>query len=71
MIYGPMNEQKETAAEHATGTQGQIDALVVRALESFDALRTACPHRDGVDCAHQEIEFDHMLCAACNCPLLV
>ena len=41
---------------------------------TFRMLISACPYRYSnidPDCHHPDIDFDSMLCAPCNCPLLL
>jgi hypothetical protein len=53
----------------------EILELYVEFVQStFRVLAKACPHRNSgwdVDCHHPDIDFDCMLCAPCNCPLLL
>ena len=52
----------------------ELDLRIEFVLAAFRILAKACPHRNSgwdFDCHHPDIDFDCMLCAPCNCPLLL
>ena len=55
-------------------TKTDLDFRVEFTLAAFRVVTDYCPHRYSridTDCHHPDIDFDSMLCAPCNCPLLL
>lgn len=50
--------------------QKELRDLIAAVGEAFGRLREGCPHRVDTDCGHPDIDFNCVVCAPCNCPVL-